>query len=159
MREALRFDLAISAGEIVRVEAGGGLIPLRHINKSNVRFNGRGRSKEYKLSKTYERAIAAAAQEQYSGQPTKGDQLVVFVDIRLGLLVLAGRRYTGKGRAKKNDVDGIKGILDALNGIVWDDDRQIETVIARLRARDDEAEGDLVTIEIVIPEPSAQSEG
>lgn len=130
--------------------------PLRHMNKSNARYRGRGRSKQWRDVATYERQLQRAAIIWCPGkpEPTESDGLLVFVEVRLGVLVAKnGARHKGKTRAKKHDVDGVKAILDALNGIAYVDDHQIETVISRMRAREDDedAVGDLVTVSVYEP--------
>jgi len=152
--EGLPVSIVVNAGkQLARINVGFddiGLKTLRHINKSNVRFKGRGRSHEWKHVVAYEKAIKRAAAWQHQRDATEETGLVVTVDLRLGILISKSKaKLRGKSRAKMNDVDGVKAILDALNGVIWKDDRQIETLFVRLRAREEEeAIGD--TIEITV---------
>lgn len=60
-------------------------------------------------------AIAWEARAQYRGQPLKG---ALVVEITLF--------WKDK---RRHDVDNIKGLLDALTGILWEDDNQIEQLM------------------------------
>lgn len=62
-------------------------------------------------------AIAWEARSQFHGEPLAGP-LVVTID-----LYWPDRR--------KHDVDNVKAMLDALNGIVWEDDGQIVSLHTR----------------------------
>ena len=104
----------------------------------------------------YERAIAHAARVAYVGKPTTARDLLVVVEIAFGLQrSKSNAKLRGETRAKKCDVDGVKAVLDALNGIVYEDDSQIETLISRKRAREGNAVGDVVTVSIF----TARTEG
>ena len=62
-------------------------------------------------------AIAWEARTQHRGDPLQGP-LAVTVDL-----------YWGDRR--KHDTDNLKALLDALNGVVWEDDGQIVDLHAR----------------------------
>ncbi len=62
-------------------------------------------------AKENKKAMAWEARNQYRGMPLEGD-------IRLSVRLFWGTR-------RNHDIDNIKGLLDALTGIIWKDDGQI----------------------------------
>ena len=141
----------LSAGglqPLARVEAGSGVgRPLKHMNKSNARFRGRGQSREWRLVAEYERELRRGFSADHVGPVIEERGLVVSVELELGdQITKSGARRTGKARARQCDVDGVKAILDAMNGIVWKDDQQIGTLFSCKRAR--EGLGDRVVVSV-----------
>lgn len=84
-----------------------------------------------KKAKERKEAIAWEARTQHKGMP--------YVDL---LSVKINLKYPDR---RKHDVDNIKGLLDALSGILWEDDSQINELYTH-KAIDKENPGILMEV-------------
>jgi len=140
------YTLQIAADRaLIRVSVEG----LKHMNKSNARFRGRGRSPQWKKTAEYERALARGFAKDFTGKPIAERDLIVIIELELGRQKTAnGAMRKAKTRAKLCDVDGVKAILDAGNGVLWIDDQQIGTLVVRKMEHANGAVGDRVTVSV-----------
>ena len=132
-------------------------------NKSDATRNRQG-SPEWQRIKDFELAIRAAAFKALGTQnatPAAWDVeakdyhvaiLLEFGDRILTIPATPGRprhtrRETAAARAKCHDVDGVKSILDALQGVLFTNDNQVVSLSVRKMPRFDGLDGDRVTIQ------------
>lgn len=128
-------------------------VPGKPVPKGRPRF-GRGRTFTPKSTRDYESRIAesAAASMQEAGVARVGSKVAVIVQAVLAI----PKSYRGKQRLDaltgvsypSGDVDNYaKSALDGMNGVVWEDDRQVVQMGATKRwAGEGEEEG--LTIEV-----------
>lgn len=100
--------------------------------KGRPRF-GNGHTYTPKTTTDYEKSVLAAYMDNYHTYKLKGE---IWVHIRayMGIPKSTPKKrqseMLGKGVVKKPDVDNIaKIILDALNGVAYDDDKQITRLV------------------------------
>ena len=88
--------------------------PFRCISKDNEKiFNSRGRPFLSRKYKDFALAVQRSAQRQYGGLPLAGRLRADFTFI-----------FTSKVHSDLTNCP--KGVCDSLNGLIWNDDRQIK---------------------------------
>lgn len=140
--------------------------PLIMANKANASNRTRMRqgSEEWLRIKSFEQAVTAAAMqarkdwESRNGKAWEvdGPEYHLALELEFGdrLLTIRAtpgrprhtRRQTAAARAKSHDVDGVKSILDALEGVLFDNDNRVVTLTIAKRARADGVDGDRIRI-------------
>ena len=108
-------------------------IPLRHVNKSNARFNRKNPKahSDWALIQAEEKAVALVAKiarKQFAEQATKirHAEVNAHIWIFIGDLKIGKRRHLAGVRNKRIDCDGVKGIIDGLEaGRIIENDNQI----------------------------------
>lgn len=86
-------------------------IPIKLLSTNQLYKTNRGRIYLTKSGRDFKEAVRTAATEQYSGQPTLNK-----MSVKVWLSFADNRRH---------DVDNIKALLDALEGIIYVNDSQI----------------------------------
>ena len=117
--------------------------------KGRPRF-GNGRTYTPKTTVEYQNDVLGAYLDKYQPKHIKNE---IWVQIRayMGIPQNASKKrraeMLGKGVIKKPDVDNIaKIILDALNGVCWEDDKQVTRIMVTKRY------AEVPRVEIVIGE-------
>lgn len=78
-----------------------------------------------KATREYRKLIAAAYTAKAKGRKATGP-VTVYIDVFRELPKSRPKKVTGEPDTFKPDVDNIaKNVLDALNGIAWEDDSQV----------------------------------
>lgn len=168
-------ELEFTADRAAGVTLGGRRIvvdpdrPLFLANKANKSDQTRMRqgSPEWQRIQDFERAIRAAALAAVDAwakcneSPWRIDasSYVVAIQLKFGdrkLVIPATpgrsrhtRRQTAKARTKSHDIDGVKSILDALQGVLFANDNQVAALHVIKSARLGGVEGDAIQIRCV----------
>ena len=99
------------------------IIPIRPKPKGRPRFY-KGHAVTPQETRDYETAIGMEA-SLLVDEPLKG---AIFIDITFSFKVRSGSGW----HTKKPDLDNlVKSVLDGLNGILWEDDKQVAEIRAR----------------------------
>lgn len=81
-------------------------------------------------TRTFETALAILANRKWK-RPVLSGGLNMVITFHIPVL---DKRLWGKNHIKRPDIDNlVKGVCDALNGLVWNDDGQITNLTARKR--------------------------
>lgn len=177
MKPAAQFELEVRTIRVVADRSAGVILgtgvpvpdPKRLLylaNKANKSDRTRMRqgSDEWQRIRDFELAIRAAGFQVLGQQDAALPQwdidarryhvaiLLEFGDRTLTIPATPGRprhtrRQTAASRAKCHDVDSVKSVLDALQGVLFANDNQVVTLHLEKAARVDGLEGDRVTID------------
>ncbi len=107
------------------------IIPGEPVGKGRPRFTRRGRCYTPKTTEQAERLVQSVGQSQFGGDPMTGPLAVELLAVSSIPRSWSGKKQMaaklGEVRpARKPDFDNlIKLYCDGLNGIVWEDDKQI----------------------------------
>lgn len=105
------------------------------IGKGRPRFTRRGHAYTPATTRAYEKRLAAAAEQSFFARPLQGP-----LAVKLLAQLPVPKSWSQKKREAalrgeiapgKPDIDNLIKTLDALNGIVWEDDAQIAHIYAR----------------------------
>lgn len=93
---------------------------------SRPRFRRNGQVYEVKADRAYKELIRAAYERENTGVWFGDSPVSVNIVTHRQLPKTALKRIDSEPDTKKPDVDNVaKIVLDALNGVAWDDDRQV----------------------------------
>lgn len=91
---------------------------------------GQGRTYESRKAKEYKAALRAAYKAQDGAKFEKGVPIVVYIHAYRPLPKDRPKRVVSEPWTVKPDADNIaKAVLDALNGVAWEDDAQVVRVM------------------------------
>lgn len=100
--------------------------------KERPRATKHGRVYTPQKTREYEKKLAAMFQEQFPDHDPMTEPLDVKVDVATDHIVIAIQPAAYKPKGMRGDLDNyVKAALDALNGLAFEDDRQIVSLTAR----------------------------
>ncbi len=109
----------------------------RPVGKARPRFTLKGFAYTPKTTREFESAIRKEAKKAMNGRAPLGKDIEIFMTINFTFHVLKSWTKTrrehclanGTAKITKPDIDNLgKSVLDALNGIVYEDDANVSTI-------------------------------
>jgi len=106
--------------------------PLRHVNKSNARFNRKNPKahSDWALIQAEEKAVAIVSRIAKNRNRELCDRIydenvVVHIWVFIGRMRIGKNNYSAKVRCKRLDCDGVKGIIDGIEagGLIYNDNQ------------------------------------
>ncbi len=171
MEKKTRVAIFIECGAVKIGKATWALdtkLPLRHVNKSNARFNRKNPKahSEWAVIQAEEKAVAIVskiARKKYGTDAAKLQHadVIVHIWVFIGDLKIGKARHRAEARNKRIDCDGVKGILDGIEaGRLIENDNQVVSLHIHQSAVPGQV-GDriAVVLELASENPPPQIEG
>ena len=107
-------------------------IPLKAVPWQRVRRGAYGQGYIPDKTRDFQEAFRGYAQIQYRNQPPMEGRLKVHIVFSSTMTIVQIEQISEDGKRVKEDLDHlIKSCLDALKGVTWEDDSQIDILAAR----------------------------